>query len=152
MATKPNINKFLRLKKKVHCLKLDIFFLKQYKNEKVFPSFMKFKNVITNSRQEDAIQAGKRKWLCNERKYIHAKLQNIELELYNLHLLITKSITTENDFVNWLQYKLSVEKTVIKLIASKKEKLDNKLKKFNCRQKLQRTGKTSNKVCRQLHT
>lgn len=140
MVTKPMLNKFLHLKKKVHLLKADIHFLKECKHNKVYPSFIKINCSVTNYRSRNATKRAKDMWLCNERKYLHSKLQNIELELYSLHLKIAKStqqnycdIVAENQinyygYEDWKEYLEKVDVIVKRAVTVKKLALNKKLK------------------------
>lgn len=153
MTTKSILNKFLRLKRKVHCLKADIFFLKKCKQHKVFPNFIKIKCSIDNNRTSEVIQLSKEKWLNLERKHLHSKLVNIELELYSLHLYITKTLTTptnyhDNDidgrsefnFNDWLNFLTTVNKKVTAHVKKKQLNLNKKLSTL-LRRKSRRTTK-----------
>lgn len=131
MASKQNMEKhFLQLKLKLHYLKADIFFLKQCRQQKVFPNFIKVKCAIENSRTQEVVNFSKFKWLHLERKYLYSKLSTVELELYSLHLKVIKDLNgTEYDF--WQKDILNpINERVIKMTKKKKNKLNKKFKKL----------------------
>lgn len=112
MASKPNLNKFSRLKRKVEFLLKDIQFLQLCKKGGVTPNFIKVTCVVNNSRTEKIINFAQKKWLSLEIKYLHEKLARTELELYSLHLKITKSLTLVetsmwDEFVNKILEQIS---------------------------------------------
>lgn len=83
-------------------MKADIFFLKNCKKKKVFPNFIKVKSGVINSRTEKAIHKCKNDWLKRELKYLYGKLSRIELETYDLHLNLSKSLLY-NELVDFLE-------------------------------------------------
>ena len=127
MASKPLLNKFKQLKIQLHCIKADLFFLKKCKLNNVFPNFIKINCAVNNSRSDIVINKGKYIWLNMERKYLHTKLSNIELNLYYLHKQITCELNY-CEFEYWIVFLKQLDETVIKCIKKKKQKLHNKFK------------------------
>jgi len=97
--------------------------------EKVFPNFMKISCKVKNSRTERVVYASKVKWLQQERKFIHAKLSEIEIQLYNLHLKITKHLNN-GEHVSWLNTLNLMNEESEKHCSNKKIILNKKLKKL----------------------
>lgn len=102
MATKSNLNLYSRLKTKIHCIKSNILFLKKCKKYKLIPNFIKIKCTVLNSTTKKVINASKRMWLNLEISSHFQKLSSIELELYNLHLLIIKNMTCDYEYNQWI--------------------------------------------------
>lgn len=90
MASRPDLNKFTRLKTRCAELKADIAFLKNCRRNNVFPNFMKIKCCVSNKVSELVIKSAKKVWLKQELKSKYSLLSKLELELYNLHLNIAK--------------------------------------------------------------
>lgn len=136
MATRPKSDKdflsikFLRLKTKVHCLKADLFFLKSCRANKVFPKFMNIKCKPLNSRSEKVIFLSKLKWLSLERKYVHQRLYETELELYDIHSKILDKMNNQSYYEWWENQLITINEKVIKTINSKQAKLNKKLRKL----------------------
>lgn len=119
----------MELKIKFHSIKADIYFLKECKSKKVFPNFIRVKCAIMNSRSNKVIEASRRKWLNLERKHLHAKLSDIELQLYNVHLLITKNLSN-SDSVKWLVKMREINDEVEIKTKTKQETLNRKFQKL----------------------
>lgn len=132
MATEPMLNKFLRLKTKINLLKADIHFLKNCKIKKVFPNFMKIKCTVSNYRTEKAIESCKIRWLSEERKAMHGKLFNIELDLYNLHLKIPTLLDEKRiackHYSTWIEFLHYTDIVVQKVVEKKIKRLNDKLR------------------------
>lgn len=96
MVIQPNLNErmrdYLRLKTKLHCLKADIYFLKQCKINKIIPSFIKVKCAVKNNRTQQVLKFSKQKWLILEIRYLYSKLSNIEMETYETHCFLMKNL------------------------------------------------------------
>lgn len=68
----------------------------------MFPNFIKVKSGVINSRTEKAIHKCKNDWLKRELKYLYGKWSRIELETYELHLNLSKSLLY-NELVDFLE-------------------------------------------------
>lgn len=132
MATKPNMNKFSRLKKKVQLLVEDIHFLKLCKKNKVTPTFIKVTCSVKNKRTEKTIEFAQKRWLNLELKYLFHKLAENELELYNLHLEITKDLNLLNNGAlnNWYDFENKINEQNQEAVKKKKETLTKKFSKL----------------------
>lgn len=132
MELRPNKNEqktvcmFTRLRSKIRMLKLDIFFLKQCKRERVFPNFIKTKCAVVNSRTEIVTSSSQKLWLKLELKHLYGKLSRIEIEAYELHLSLTKQMHSI-DFDNLLS---TIHDEMDPRYANKKLKLNKKLDKL----------------------
>lgn len=127
MATKTNLNLYSRLKTKIHNIKSDIIFLKKCKKFNVFPKFLKIKCAITNNTTDKVINQSKRTWLNLEIGTQFQKLSSIELELYNIHLMIIKNIHCDYEFNQWLIFGTNLYE---KISVSIRKKNDNLHRKF----------------------
>lgn len=131
MATKQDLNKYLQLKKKRHCIKADLFFLKKCKINHIYPNFIKIQCAISNSRTEQVIRIAKQKWLHKERSYLYSKLNDIEFELYYLHKKLSNCLCSiDYTFDKWIMYLNRVENIVLKTVNHKKSLLNKKFKKL----------------------
>lgn len=92
MTTKSMLNKFSRLKGKIHSVKEDIKFLRACKKNKVMPSFIKVTAAVSNYRSTQAIKCAQSTWLTLEIKHLFRLLAEYDLESYNLHLSLTKGL------------------------------------------------------------
>lgn len=142
MASKPLLNKFKQLKLKLHSIKADLFFLKKCKENSVFPNFIKINCATTNSRTSEVVNKGKYTWLSLERKYLHSKLSNIELEMYSINKQIIGNMNIY-EYESWICFLHDLETTVFKYLKRKKSKLH---KKFIVLQQKQNTNKIKNKI------
>lgn len=122
MATKPNMNKFSRLKLKIEGIRADILFLKKCKNNNVYPKFIKIKCAIQNSRTKRTIDKCKLYWLSCEIRYLYSKLSQLELELYSLHLKITKDLFGF-EYENWLFFVVVLCESDVVRHRKKKERI-----------------------------
>jgi len=129
MIAKSILNKFTRLSEGISNAKLDIIFLKRCKKSMVFPNFINVKVAVNNSRSEKVLKFAKIQWLNLEIKFKYGLLSDIELELYNLHLKITKYLNDE-EFKWWLEYTLKIKNKVALFEELKKAKLQNKFEKL----------------------
>lgn len=75
-------NKYIRLKTKIEFHKLDIYFLKQCKRQRVFPNFVKLNCKLNNWRVCKAVSQAKMSWLNFEISHHHSRLNDLNLELY----------------------------------------------------------------------
>lgn len=103
MASKPITNKFTRLREKVERLKCDIVFLKKCKQRGVKPTFIKVKFAVTNNVTLKVKRIAENLWLKFELKSKYAALSTVELELYELHLRITKNLSLA-EFNIWYEF------------------------------------------------
>lgn len=137
------LNRFHRLNGKIRLLNADIYFLKQCKRQKVFPKFIKV-DINPNGKFSDKINyAAKLKWLNLEIKYQYSKRSSLELELYKLHLKLTKNLNnTEHE--QWCNFHRRVAEVSEHKYRSKIIKLDKKINKL-CPQ-------IRNKICTMKET
>lgn len=124
MVSKPIANKFTRLREKMESLKCDIVFLKKCKQKGVIPSFVKVKFAVTNEVTLRVKKIAEKLWLKFELKRKYAILANVELELYELHLRITRNLPVL-EFNNWFNFLHSVT-----VKTSQKEKIERQKKKL----------------------
>lgn len=137
--TTKHVRDYSNLKTKMRYLKMDIFFLKQCKNEKVFPNFIKIKCSVKNSRTDIVVTSAMKLWLNLELKFLYSKLSQIEEKVYRLHFLLLKCMK-ENEFDNLLRdildsndnrFELKKERLNKKLIRLKNEKFIREKKEFD---------------------
>ena len=140
MATKPNLNKFSRLKKKVQLLLEDIRFLQMCKKGNIIPNFIKVTCSVNNSRTEKVISIAQKQWLNLEIKYHFEKLAKTELELYRLHLQITKSLNIAESIM-WYEFENQIQEQVSQLTKKKNETIKKKYKAL-CDKNKKRNYKT----------
>lgn len=100
MATKPLVNKFTRLKKKVASILSDIAFIEECKREKVIPNFVSVKCAVDNSRTEKVKRFACNMWMRLEIKHFYSILNDIQLELYSLHLHIVSTLN-KYEYEEW---------------------------------------------------
>lgn len=126
MAIQPTLTEqqmsFMRLKKKLHFLKADIFFLKKCKKKKLYPNFIKVKCGVRNSRTDKVINISKRSWLNYELKYTYSKLSNTELDTYNTHLWLAK----EMEYTELIVFLDECNEKTMKSTMRKRKKLNKK--------------------------
>ena len=134
--TSTQLNKLQQLKQKVRLISDDIYFLKQCKKNKVFPKFINIKISIKSSITEKVLHNAKLNQLNLEIKYLYAKQSNLQLEAYEQHLLISRSLN--NIYFNLFDEKYT---SILQTIEFKHE---NKVRKLN--KKLQ-SLKEHNKQC-----
>lgn len=95
MAFRPSeLNLFFKYNLRLKLLRADIKFLIKCKKSKVVPKFISnFKNKTINERVKKAYDNAKTKWLILEIKFLHSKLSKLELELYQLHIKLSNSMS-----------------------------------------------------------
>lgn len=109
--SKPLLNKYSRLKRKVALIREDISFLRACLKNRIVPKFIKVSCAVQNSRTNSVINVAKNKWLRFEIKFLFSKLSDIELELYELHLYITSRVSVDTVvFEQWVKFDDSVLK------------------------------------------
>ena len=99
------------------------------KKKKVVPSFIKIKTAVQNPRAAKAVQFAQSKWLNLEIKDKFKQMSDIELELYNLHLEITKNMN-ENLFDEWISFSEKVNLTAKDDAKKKRLRQSKKLNKL----------------------
>jgi hypothetical protein len=123
METNPKEkNKFSQLKEKVNFIMEDIRFLKKCQRIKVFPKFIddNIKCAIRNNRTKKIIQLAKNRWLVEEKKHLYCKLEMLELELYNLHLKLTKNLKTDHQHGLWNDFNHHLQTVIEKKVTNKR--------------------------------
>lgn len=133
------LNKFSRLKVKIHSVKEDIKFLRACKKKKVMPSFIKISAAVSNYRSAQAIECVQSMWLTLEIKHLYRLLAEYDLESYNLHLSLTKGLNCVemdawHDFQNLVLQR--VQAKVLEKRLTQKKKLDILLSKNGNKEKL----------------
>lgn len=123
------LNKLHQLKQKVRLIQDDIRFLKSCKKNKLFPSFIKINTSVKNHITDKVIHNAKVNWLNLEIKYLYAKQSNFELQALELHLSITKTLSTIEYPFFQTQYNYMLESIEFKHIR-KEEKLNRKFTKL----------------------
>lgn len=126
MATKSNLNLYSRLKTKIHNIKSDIVFLKRCRKFNVIPKFIKIKCAVMNSTTVKVVNSSKRRWLNLEISSQFMKLSSIELELYNLHLRITKDLDCSYEFNQWLIFGTKLYENISASVKIKNKRLNEK--------------------------
>lgn len=126
MATKPNLNLYSRLKTKIHNIKSDIVFLKKCRKHNVIPQFIKVKCAVMNSTTVKVVNSSKRHWLNLAISDQFRKLSSVELELYELHLRITKDIKCAYEFNKWLIFGTKLYENISVSVKTKNENLNRK--------------------------
>lgn len=135
MEANQNLNKFTRLRVKANKLKCDIVFLKKCKQYGVKPNFIKIKCAVSNIVTEKVIKIAKAIWLKLELKNKYAQLEATELELYELHLQLTKDLTwsgyhTDERMNDWVLNLYEIDEKASN-DAKIKEKIKTQNKKLN---------------------
>lgn len=127
MVVQPSLHerktRFLRLKTRLHCLKADIYFLRQCKINGVFPNFVKVKCAVRNSRTDRVVHKSKLEWLRRETKHLYGKLSCVELEAYESHLALTK-LLLHHELTTFMD---DCTERIESKIPNKKRKLKGKL-------------------------
>lgn len=123
---KRKMNRLHKLKCKVFLISGDIRFLKSCLKEKVYPSFMKLKVSLSNNITDKVIINAKNNWIKLEINKHYAKKNRLELEAYQLHLDVAKSLDTQN--IEWFDQEFNKMVEVIEHKYKKKVlKQDKKL-------------------------
>lgn len=117
--SKPVLNQYSRLKRKVALLREDISFLRACVKNKVTPKFIKISCAVQNSRTAKVVNVASNKWLRFEIKFLFSKLSQVELEVYEIHLHITSGLNA-TEFEQWLKFDGSVHKFA--LVAQNKKR------------------------------
>lgn len=115
---------YQQLKLKLNLIKCDITFLKKCNREKVFPKFINLKCGIKNSRTEKTLFRAKRLWLNLELKHHYARLEVLNVKVYELHLKLSNCMS----FAEWLDFDYHVKCTIE---TKRKEKIETLMKKFS---------------------
>lgn len=110
MCSTQDLNKYSLLLAKVKRTKADISFLKQCKKHKVFPKFIEFGlNVrLLNSRTDKIKHQAKLFWMNAEIEHHYANLDFLQLQLYEVHLKITKNLYNDDDFKTFLSQQSTI--------------------------------------------
>ncbi|SRR6266436_778540 len=94
ICSSSEFNTFFKLKTQIVTIGSDISYLQKCKEQNVYPNFIdvstKKKDWIGNK----VIQAAKKHWLNLKLKSLYAKRNKLELQLYNLHLKLTKNLSS----------------------------------------------------------
>lgn len=125
------MNKFKKLKHKLKMVTLDIEFLKKCKKQSIFPKFTEIKCSIKKQSTQKILNKAKKALLNTEIKHHHASINNISLELYNMHMKIIK---TEH-FYSWNNKLELIEKDVSRCALTKSIKLERKFRHLKQKQK-----------------
>lgn len=126
MATKPNLNLYSRLKTKIHNIKSDIVFLKRCKKHNVIPHYIKVKCAVMNSTTIKVVNSSRRFFLNLAISEQFKKLSSIELELYELHLKVSKDLRCPFEYDKWIIFRTKLYENISKSIKTKNQKLNTK--------------------------
>lgn len=129
MLSKAKLNKYARLKRKVHVLLCDLDFLRACNRLNISPNFVKISAAVKNSRSEVAIKKASKTWLKAEIKHAYKDLADTELELLSLHLELTKNLNSI-EHSEWCEYDAMVHRNVSIVVKKKKATLSRKLNKL----------------------
>ena len=91
------------------------------------PNFISVKTSVSNKITEKVIESAKSHWLKLEIKDKHAKIAQLELQNYGLHLKLAKNCTNAIEFDSFLH---KVHTTTEAAIANKKKSTNKKLRKL----------------------
>ena len=113
------LNRWRKLKTKIKLTVANVGYLKRCRSAGLFPSFMSGKiRGVNNARRYKAEHAKKLVWLREEISFQYSILEVLNLQLYQLHLRITRSLTNvefaffkafTSEFEEILAHKLSVK-------------------------------------------
>lgn len=122
-------NRFFKLKTKIVTIGSDIKFLRNCKLQGICPRFVNLKIKIDSWISKKVLSVAQKTWINLELKTLYSKRSRLELELYNLHLKITKNLGSQ-EFQNFLE-KTSLMNNVIESKNNKKLSVqDRKLTKL----------------------
>jgi len=119
------LNRLQKLKQKVRLISVDISFLKRCKKHKLFPNFIKVKTSVFNNVTKKVIHNAKINWLNLEIKSLYAKQTDLELQAYEMHLEITKSLNNY-DFMYFQERYLAMLDSIECKLTHKVENLNKK--------------------------
>lgn len=97
------LNKYSRLRMKVTSLVEDIAFLRECRRKNTLPNFIKIKAAVENYRSIAAVKKAEKTWLSLEIKHKYKELSDTEIELYNLHLFLTKNLNN-SEYSEWSEF------------------------------------------------
>lgn len=140
MINKQLLNTYSRLKRRVLLLVEDINFCRACLKNKVIPNFIRVSCAVQNTRTCKVIEYAQFKWLRNEIKYLFSKLNDFELELYNIHLLIGKNIEVQL-FDFWINFQSMVFNRIHSVVKKKRDIHYKKLQ-FLLNEKKKKLNKT----------
>ena len=92
-ASNKYYNRFFKLKSKIVSIGSDIQFLKTCKKFNISPKFVQISVKADSWIGKKVLELSQKTWINLELKALYAKRNVLEIELYELHLLLTKSLT-----------------------------------------------------------
>lgn len=134
MATKQNLSKYSRLKRKVSFLCEDVNFLRSCKKHNVIPNFIKLKCKVENSRSFKAKEKAEKQWLNEEIKFTFKKLSDAELQVYALHLKIANDLCVY-EYDEWTVFECDLRQYFSSIVNKKRLKQSKKLRNLIEKQK-----------------
>jgi hypothetical protein len=111
-------------------VKADIDFLKQCLKSEIYPKFMDIRETVRNDRSAKAVKSAKKTWLMEEIRYHHGRIDRMNLELYDLHLTLTKMNTTNLAQECWLNETRNFEEVLEHKLIQKKRRLQQKFRRL----------------------
>lgn len=130
MFTKQMLNRYTRLVNKVYKIKADIIFLRNCKKQKVIPNFIQVKCNTNNDRTKKVIEKAERIWLQTELNYHYSCLNDLQSELYNLHLYIIKDVN-DIELQSFLHHQSNTINIGKNCFSKKREIHNRKLEKLS---------------------
>lgn len=127
MCSVQDLNIYTRLLKKVNRIKADIIFLKECKQNQVFPSFMNIKCKLNNARSQKCIRMAKQMWLKEEMRHHYGRLDFAQLKLYETHLKLSRDNSDDKVYRNFSIQMRIVHERVNKMYAEKRATQTKKL-------------------------
>jgi hypothetical protein len=133
------LNRFRKLKTKLKFLEADIKFLKDCRNRRIFPDFIKVYTSVDNSRTRQATLIFKKTWLDLEIRHHYARNESINKELYSLNLRILNNLSNIQ-FEIWIQFKQETDEIVSHKFSMKRRNQNKKLQRILDRDKTNNTN------------
>lgn len=123
------LNKFFKTTRKIALITSDIKFLKNCKHNLVFPKFINIKSSCHSLNALKAIETAKKKWLQLEINTKYSERSRLEIEKYDIHLEITKTLDNieHQHWINWLH---NIQEKIEYNLEKKNKTLQNKLAKL----------------------
>ncbi len=127
-------NKFIRMKTRIESHKLDIYFLKQCKKQRIFPKFVKINCKINNWRVNKAVTLARMSWLNYEISHHHSRLNDLNLDLYVQYQKLCSHYNDMNRYDIFEQFQKYVKSVVHLKTKTKLKRLNHKFKVIKAEQ------------------
>jgi hypothetical protein len=105
---------------------------------------MHIRTTVKNNRSQQDETFAKKQWLENETSFHYANLENRNMELYHLHMKITKGMSN-GQFAGFIAFKSHVERVIASKCVKKSKNHAKKLKGMMYNQKSQPKAVTKRK-------